>query len=71
MFSALFLIASLFHSKTNLKTYYEQVKKFFNPPNTQSLSEESLNEKLKTFMYVLPFHLVQYANTQILNLCHG
>ena len=43
VFSALFLITSLFHSKTNLKTYYEQVKKFFNPPNTQSLSEDCVS----------------------------
>ena len=46
MISALFLVAGI-HLTTDLKTY-EQAKKFFNPANTQSSSEESLKEKRHT-----------------------
>ena len=41
MIAALFPIAGI-HSTTNLKSS-EQAKSFFNPANTQSSSEKSLN----------------------------
>ena len=55
MISALFLIAGI-HSTTNLKTC-EQAKKFFNPANTQSLSEESHKENVKRSLVLAPFSL--------------
>ena len=51
MISELFFIAG-FNSTTNLKTY-EHGKNFFNPANTQSPSEGSLNEKCN---WVIDFH---------------
>ena len=66
MISILFLIAGI-HSATNLKTY-EHGKNFFNPSNTHSSSEESLKEKLHTFIGMRsPF---TWLNMQILKLCH-
>ena len=62
MISELFFIAG-FNSTTNLKTY-EHGKNFFNPANTQSPSEGSLNEKCN---WVIDFHLLQYTNTEILS----
>ena len=63
MISALFLIAGI---HINLKTY-EQAKIFFNPANTKSSSEESLEEKRHTFVGVFPFRMVQFANTEFLS----
>ena len=52
MISALFIIVRI-HSTTNLKSY-EQAKNIFNPANTQSSSEESLNVKRRTFIDMCP-----------------
>ena len=68
MISELLFIAGS-NSTTNLKTY-EHAKNFFNPANTQSPSEGSLNEKrhrVTGMWYVVPFHLLRYANTGILS----
>ena len=49
---------------------YEHAKNIFNPANTQSPSEGSLNEKrhrVTGMWYVVPFHLLHYANTGILS----
>ena len=66
MISALFLIAGI-HSTLNLKTY-EQARNLFDSANMQSSSEESLKEKLHTFIGMCLFFT--WFNTQILNLCH-
>ena len=63
MISALFLIAGI-HSTTNLKTC-GQAKKIFNPANTQSFSEKS--HKVNVHEYWLPFHLVQYPNSEFMS----
>ena len=63
---ALFLIAGI-HSTTNCITY-EQVKKLFDPANTQSSSEEPLIKKRHTFIGVC--FLFTLFNMQILHLCH-
>ena len=52
MISALFMIVRI-HSTTNLKSY-ERAKNTFNPANTQSSSEESLNVKRRTFIDMCP-----------------
>ena len=65
--SVLFVIAGIY-STANLKTY-EHVKKFFNPANAQSPSEESLKGKRHTFIGMCS--LFTWFNMQILNLlCH-
>ena len=62
-----FWIISDIHSTTNLKTY-EQAKNLVNPANAQSSSEESLKEKLHTFIGMCS--LFTWLNMQMLNLCH-
>ena len=66
MISALYLIAG-FHSTTYLKIS-ELVNNFFNPANTQSLSEEYLTEKRHTFISICS--LFTWLDIKILNLCH-
>ena len=66
MISVLFLITEI-HSTTNSRTY-EQAKNLFNPGNTQSSSEESLNKKRHAFIGMCS--LFTWFNTQIQNLRH-
>ena len=66
MISALFLILGI-HSTANLKPY-QGVKNFFNPPNKQSLSGESLDEKRHKFIGMCS--CFTWFNMKILNLCH-
>ena len=42
-------------------------KNFFNRANTQSSSEESLKDLVKRLLECVPFHLVQYANTEFMS----
>ena len=64
--SALFLIAVI-HWTTNFKTY-EQGNSFSYPQNTQSSSEESLNEKRHKFIGICT--LFTWLSMEILNLCN-